>query len=82
MGTRETYRNTLAQACLALGDENALAKKLGLSMEQLLPYLMGTSRIPDDLFLKAVDIVLESHGKRVEKNGQWLDDYLKRAARK
>jgi DNA-binding CsgD family transcriptional regulator len=58
MGTRDIYRRVLVQACLAAGDEATLAKKLDVPLSSLVDWLLGHGKLPTDVFLRAVDIVL------------------------
>jgi len=78
LGTRERYRNTVMQACRVAGDEVTLAGLLNVPVSVLVTYMLGETTIPTFLFLKAADIVLASHEKRVRDNGRWLEDFLKR----
>ena len=70
------------QACVLVSDEIALASRLGISVSDLVSYLLGKQTIPVDVFLKAADIVLHAHEKRVEVNGKWLEDFLNRHRRR
>lgn len=58
MGTRETYQRTLVEACLIAGDEEALAKRLNIPVQQIVDWLLG-AQVPDKGFLRFVDLVLE-----------------------
>lgn len=58
MGTRDTYQKVLVQACLAAGDEETLAKKLDVPLSNLVDWLLGHRKLPTDVFLRAVEIVL------------------------
>ena len=44
MGTSDTYRNTLMQACAIVGDEVEVARRLGISIADLVFYLSGGAR--------------------------------------
>jgi hypothetical protein len=70
------------QACYLAGGETQLARELNVPVEALVSYLVGDIRIPNDLFLKAVDFVLANHKKRVAEDGKWLTDFLKRHHRR
>lgn len=58
MGPRETHHRTLLRACTIVGDESVLARHLGVSVGEVVQWLIGTTPIPVDKFLAAVDIVL------------------------
>lgn len=49
----------LARATALLGGVSALGERLELTQRQLTAYLTGAEPIPDELFLSAIDIVLE-----------------------
>lgn len=51
-------------ACLIAGNEFDLAKKLGVPHNGLVCWLLGEAPVPPDVFLRAVDIVLENPRKR------------------
>lgn len=68
MGTRDVYQRTLVRACMVAGDEAALAKELGVPVERLVGWLLGDSALPIDVFLRAVDIVLERSKAQVRRN--------------
>ena len=78
MESRDTYRNTLVHACMIEGGEYALAKRLRIPMASLATYLVGDVPIPTDVFLKAVDIVLDSQVKRIADSPAKLDTLLQR----
>jgi len=54
-----TARRVLARAAVLLGGVARLSERLALSQRQLTDYLTGEEPIPDELFLGAIDIVLE-----------------------
>jgi hypothetical protein len=54
-----TARRVLARAAVLLGGVSALGERLELAQRQLTDYLTGAESIPDELFLAAIDIVLE-----------------------
>jgi hypothetical protein len=68
------------QACYAAGSETELAQRLQVPVELLVKYLLGETQIPNDLFLRAADLALERHARRIAGNGKWLEDFLKRHA--
>jgi hypothetical protein len=49
----------LARAAVLLGGVSALGERLDLAQRQLADYLTGAEPVPDELFLAAIDIVLE-----------------------
>jgi len=54
-----TARRVLARAAVLLGGVGALGERLELTQRQLTDCLTGAAPIPDELFLAAIDIVLE-----------------------
>ncbi len=58
MGSREIHHRTLVRACTIVGDESVLARHLGVSVGVVVQWLIGTTPVPLDKFLAAVDIVL------------------------
>ena len=58
------YARTLRRAAELLGGEGALAARLGVTMHELDLWLRNLVRPPNDVFLKAADIVGE-HELRV-----------------
>ena len=54
-----TARRVLARAAVLLGGVSLLGERLELTQRQLADYLTGAEPILDDLFLAAIDIVLE-----------------------
>lgn len=60
MGTRDTYRNTLTYALALAGGESELAELLNATVPQIENWLNGIDDIPDRVFLKAVDVVVQS----------------------
>jgi DNA-binding CsgD family transcriptional regulator len=73
MGTRDVYGRVLVQACLVAGDESALARRLGVPVETLVAWLLGEGKVPNHLFLRAVDVVLERSKDQVERNRALLE---------
>ena len=59
MDSTVTARRVLARAAVLLGGVSALGERLELAQRQLTDYLTGAEPIPDELFLAAIDIVLE-----------------------
>jgi len=58
VGTRETYERTLVEACLIAGDEEALANRMNIPVQQIVDWLLGAP-VPDKVFLRFVDLVLD-----------------------
>jgi hypothetical protein len=50
---------TLAKAAELLGGERALARYLRVPMPELFVWMRGASPLPDSVFLRAVDLVLD-----------------------
>ena len=59
MDSTVTARRVLARAAVLLGGVSALGERLELAQRRLTDYLTGAEPIPDELFLAAIDIVLE-----------------------
>ena len=59
MDATVTARRVLARAAVLLGGVAALGERLELAQRQLTDYLTGAEPIPDEIFLAAIDIVLE-----------------------
>ena len=78
MGSRDTYQRTLVRACLVVGDETALARRLGVPLPSLVDWLLGDSPVPADVFLAATDLVLDSHKQQVQDNRAFLDEVRRR----
>lgn len=53
-------RKALVQAAEQLGGMEALATRLGLSIGALRVYLMGSEPVPEQLFLRIVDVLQPS----------------------
>jgi DNA-binding CsgD family transcriptional regulator len=60
------------RACLVAGDETALAKALGVPTPRLIGWLLGDEKVPVDVFLRAVDIVLARAKERVRETRSFL----------
>jgi hypothetical protein len=56
---RTTYAKILLRALAIVGDQHQLARKLGVRPFQVKAWVEGLSEPPPDIFLRAVDIVLE-----------------------
>lgn len=54
-----TYARTLARAAALSGGSAALAKKLNVSADQLDAWICGTEEAPANIFLLAVDLLME-----------------------
>jgi len=73
MGTRDVYAKVLVQACLVAGDESALAAKLGVPVQTLVGWLLGEGKVPNGVFLRAVDLVLERSKEQAQGNRAFLE---------
>lgn len=65
MPGRRVYIRTLQRALRIIGDEAALAELLWVSVSTLRRYLSGEIRLPDDVFLKAADIVFNDAWRKL-----------------
>ena len=52
------YARTLRRAAQIVGGPRELAAQLGVSGDDVVCWLDGTRRVPQEIFLKAVDIVV------------------------
>jgi DNA-binding transcriptional regulator YdaS (Cro superfamily) len=52
------YARTLRRAAEIAGGVQQLGSKLGVSSEDLVYWLQGTKAVPQEIFLRAVDIVV------------------------
>jgi hypothetical protein len=59
MGKQEVYRRSLAKARETVGGEAALARYLRSSRGVILAWLTGEEDIPDAVFLRVVDLLLD-----------------------
>ena len=59
MDASVTARRVLARAAVLLGGVSVLAARLELTQRRLSDHLTGAEPIPDELFLAAIDIVME-----------------------
>jgi len=59
MDSSVTARRVLARAAVLAGGVSALGERLELTQRRLADCLTGAAPIPDELFLAAIDIVLE-----------------------
>jgi DNA-binding CsgD family transcriptional regulator len=73
MGTRDVYGRVLVQACLVAGDEDALARRLEVPLETLLGWLLGEGKVPNRVFLRAVDVVLDRSREQVQRSRAFLE---------
>jgi hypothetical protein len=61
---QEGTRKLLAHVAVQMGGVDRLADKLGISARLLNLYITGKEHIPDSLFLRVVDVVLEKQPTR------------------
>ena len=57
MGTRDTHLKTLMRACVLVGGEAELARKLEAPEWRVKQWLSGEAAMPETVFLQAVDMV-------------------------
>ena len=55
----QVHRRVLARAAAKLGGVEALASSLRISRKLLMAYITGGEPVPDVLFLRAIDVILE-----------------------
>lgn len=73
MAHGDTYRNTLTYALAIAGSERGLAARLNVPMPQLINYLYGVEPVPNDIFLLAVDVVLNATAEDIQKSREMLN---------
>jgi hypothetical protein len=59
MATQEEARSFLVHAAVRLGGVEALAAKLDIGPRVLEHYISGNEPVPDSLFLRVIDVVLD-----------------------
>ena len=59
MDSSVTARRVLARAAVLVGGVGFLAERLELTQRQLSDHLTGAEPIPDEIFLAAIDVLLE-----------------------
>jgi hypothetical protein len=73
MSRRETYRTTLTYALAIAGSEARLAELLKIKVPMLVNWMVGVEPVPDDVFLKAVDVVLTATAEDVKQSRDRLN---------
>ena len=73
MSVRETYHWALVRACLAVGDEVALAKQLHVPLPSLVGWLLGDAPVPAQVFLCAVDLLIAANRQTLVHNQEFLE---------
>ena len=68
----DTYRDTLLYAMAIAGSERALAERLQVKVALLATWLSGIEPIPYAVFLKAVDVVVNSTAADISRSRQLL----------
>jgi hypothetical protein len=59
------YARTLRRAAQIVGGPSGLAAQLGVPLDEVVGWLQGTNRVPQDVFLAAVDIVVAHDVKEI-----------------
>jgi hypothetical protein len=72
VSNNETDRNLLTYALAIAGDERLLAERLGVTIPHVLNWTTGIERIPTEIFLKAVDVVLASTAEDIRRSRETL----------
>jgi hypothetical protein len=68
MGTQDNYRKTLQYAEALAGSQALLAQRLNVDSRLLTSWVRGAEPIPEDVFLKLVDLVLAASKMDVERS--------------
>jgi len=72
MGERDTYRDTLFYAVAIAGSERELARQLGVTRTQLENWLCGGEEIPERIFQRALDVVIDSSPQAIGRSRERL----------
>ena len=78
MGTRQTYSKTLMRACIVAGDETALARQLRVPEAAVVGWLLGETRVPDEIFLRAVDLLISRNEQQIKDVDSFVAQVRKR----
>ena len=78
MDISDTRQKTLLKACMIVGDETALARKLGVPVSEVVDCMLGDKEMATSTFLKAVDIVLGKTGLEIREARKYLDALKRR----
>lgn len=68
MSTVQRGRRVLARAAAMMGGAEQLAAHLKISHRVLQHYLVGTEPVPDALFLRAIDVILDNTPATAEQH--------------
>ena len=68
----DTYRDTLMYAVAIAGSERALAERLRVQVPMLATWLSGIEQIPYAIFLRAVDVVVNSTAADISRSRELL----------
>jgi DNA-binding transcriptional regulator YdaS (Cro superfamily) len=69
---RDTFRSTMTYAVSIAGSEQRLAERLSVRPPTLVNWLAGIEPIPNDVFLLAVDIVLNATAEEISRSRDLL----------
>ena len=72
MSNNEIYRSTMTYAVAIAGSERLLAERLGVKVPELVNWMMGVDQIPTDVFLSAVDVVLNATAEDIRRSREIL----------
>lgn len=67
MSDNTLYIRALVRAAKLLGSVEALARHLGVSQTRLKLYLQGGERVPEALFLRTVDVLVDDETGKLGK---------------
>lgn len=69
-----TYRETLLYATALAGNERLLAQILAVSKRRVADWIRGAAGIPESIYLKSVDVVLDATDEQREQAARFLLD--------
>ena len=81
MGVWATRQRTVLRACAIAGDEAKLAELLGVPVQEVVDWVLGSATVPTDQFLALVDIVLDDNRKGIELNRDFIQGLRERHQR-
>ena len=74
----ETCHRTLLAACEIAGSEAKLAQQLDRPLDQVVNWLLGYQAVPSEVFMAAVDIVVDQNTRRVSDSVAFVEEVRRR----
>jgi hypothetical protein len=72
---REVHRTTVLYALSIAGSERRLCELLGTTLPKLANWLDGVEPVPADVFLKAVEVVLNATAEDIRLSRETLEKW-------